>query len=198
MSNQFWQDGRPQNGLTWEEFQEHFEIEAHTPPDESPNPGQTRYSPLNWKRSERVEKTYKMSDEARSAMLAITTPQLWMVITEGWCGDSAQSFPIIHRLANVNPLVEIRVILRDENLDILDAYLTDGKRGIPKLVAFNRDGEELFTWGPRPREAAELFRDGLAEGTPKSQVYEKLHLWYARDRGKAIEREFTELVRSSA
>lgn len=184
--------------MTWDEFQEHYEIEAHRPLDESPNPGLTRYTPLNWKRSERVEKTYKMSDEARSAMQLIRSPQLWMVITESWCADSAQSFPVIHRLAELNPLVEIRVILRNDNMDIMDAHLTDGKRAIPKLVAFNRDGDELFNWGPRPGTAAELFRNGLAEGTPKADVQKAMHLWYARDRGKTIERELIDLIKDSA
>ena len=37
--------------------------------------------------------------------------QLWMVITENWCGDSAQNLPYIARIASLNKKIELRIIL---------------------------------------------------------------------------------------
>jgi thiol-disulfide isomerase/thioredoxin len=113
-----------------------------------------------------------------------------MVLTEDWCGDSAQTLPFIACIAEENPHILLKILLRDENPDIMDLYLTNGKRAVPKLVAFDESGEELFVWGPRPQPAAEVFREGIAEGLPKKEVYPKLHLWYGRDRGKTVEKEF--------
>jgi hypothetical protein len=113
-----------------------------------------------------------------------------MVISEAWCGDSAQNLPYIAKIAECNPLINLRIILRDSNLDIMDLYLADGKsRSIPKLVAFDEDGNELFQWGARPKEAQELVTRLKNEGMEKEKFLEQLHLWYGRDRGRTLENE---------
>lgn len=152
------------------------------------------YTKLNYQRSLRIQKTYCPSEELKSALQTICEPQIWMVLTEDWCGDSAQTLPFIARMAEENPHITLRILSRDENLDIMDLYLTDGKRGVPKLVAFDESGEELFRWGPRPQPAAEVFREGINCGLPKKEVYPKLHLWYGRDRGRTVEKEFVEIL----
>jgi len=89
----------------------------------------------------------------------------------------------------------LRIILRDSNLDIMDLYLTDGKsRSIPKLVAFDEQGNELFQWGARPRQAQELVNRLRSEGMSKEIFLEQLHLWYGRDRGKSLESELKEII----
>lgn len=153
------------------------------------------YSRLNIKRSERIAKTYQVGEELRSILTRITEPQFWMVITEPWCGDSAQNLPYIAKMAEINPLIELKIVLRDENPDIMDLYLTNGTRSIPIFVAFDSDGNELFKWGPRPLEAVELVKKAKAEGKGKDQFIEELHLWYGRNRGKAIESEFISLLK---
>ena len=118
-----------------------------------------------------------------------------MVITEDWCGDSAQNLPYIASIAELNNNIDLRIVLRDENPDIMDHYLTNGiSRSIPILVAFNEAGEELFIWGPRPEEAQEVIDELKSSGAEKKDYMEKLHLWYARNRGKNIETKLDQLI----
>jgi hypothetical protein len=117
-----------------------------------------------------------------------------MVLTEPWCGDSAQCVPCLEKLAGSHPSIEIRFLLRDDNLEIMDRYLTDGKRGIPKLVAFDAQGTELYRWGPRPAEAQVVMDAALAEGLDKPARLEKLHLFYGRNRGRALDAEMVAVL----
>ena len=119
-----------------------------------------------------------------------------MVLSEDWCGDSAQTIPYLVKMADLNPNIELRILLRDKNLDIMDLYLTDGNRAIPKLVAFDYIGNELFTWGPRPYEARQLVNKAKAEGKPKEQFLQELHLWYGRNRGKNLEVEILNIMKN--
>lgn len=152
---------------------------------------------LNLQRSSRITRTYKISDELKNIINEISEPQIWMVITENWCGDSAQNLPYIAAIAGENILINLRVILRDLNPDIMDQCLTNGTRSIPKLIAFNNTGDELFRWGPRPKAAVNLINQWKEEGLEKSEWTEKLHSWYSRNKGVEIEKEFIELIASS-
>lgn len=193
---EFFREKRPHNGLDYKSFFASVEQTAAEVKDAVDVPERKAFTELNYKRSRRVHKTFTVSDELREAVENISGPQLWMVITEGWCGDSAQVLPIIDALAKLNPAITLRILLRDENLDIMDEYLSNGKRGIPKLVAFDSDGNELFTWGPRPKAAASLFRESLAKGNTKDDTYKQLHLWYGRNRGEEVARELMQLLNS--
>ena len=153
------------------------------------------YTKLNLKRMERADKTYNVGDELTGIIKNITIPQTWMIITEAWCGDSAQTLPYIVKMASLNPMIYLRIVLRDKNLDTMDEYLTAGTRSVPILVSFDLDGNELFKWGPRPLEAVELVKRAKSEGKTKDQFIEELHLWYGRNRGKALESEFITLLR---
>jgi hypothetical protein len=153
-----------------------------------------RYLPLNLQRTNRIESTYTPSSKVRAAARAIQSLQLWMVLTEPWCGDSAQNLSYITKIAACSAAIDLRILLRDQNQDIMEAYLTNGTRSIPKLVAFDAQGRELFRWGPRPQPAAELFSRLRESGGPSEDVRRKLHLWYARNRGRALEEEFLALL----
>ncbi len=148
---------------------------------------------LNW-RFLRIYQSFTVSSELNRAVAAIQYPQAWMVITEPWCGDSSQLLPIIARIAACNLLIRLDFVLRDEHPEIMDAYLTNGKRSIPKVVASNRNGEEIFRWGPRPRAAQKLFESALKEGTSTHEAVRRLHLFYAKDKGRATDMEFLELL----
>jgi len=136
------------------------------------------YTKYNWKRAAMVESKYKASEALAEAMRSINEPQLWMVITDDWCGDSAFTLPAIARAASLSDHVTLRILRRDDHLDIMDQYLTNGSRSIPKLVAFSSDGEELFTWGPRPVAAKRLRERLIAEGKEGMEVVEPIVAWY--------------------
>jgi hypothetical protein len=77
----------------------------------------------------------------------------------------------------------------------MDLYLTNGTKSIPRLVVFDIEGNELFTWGPRPKVLQSLIHQWKREGIVRPELYEKLHLWYSRDKGKEIEAEITEILK---
>ncbi len=150
---------------------------------------------LNLQRSNRIYRTYIVSEELKKSVLNIDSPLIWMVITEDWCGDSAQNLPYISKIAEINPLIELKIILRDSNLDIMDLYLTDGKsRSIPKLVVFDKEGNEVFLWGPRPKNAQKKVEDGKRSGLTKDEYLANLHSWYTENKGRDLEDEFFELL----
>ena len=196
MMFKFFEEKRPHNGMTYEEYKNYFEAlinsEQSSEADEA-SKERHEYTKLNFQRSQRIEKSYNVSRELKNAVENMKEKQLWMVITESWCGDSAQTLPYIGKIAALNSNIDLRILLRDENPDIMDIYLTNGTRSIPKLVAFDENGNQLFEWGPRPKEAQRLIDQWKGEGIVKPELYEKLHLWYGRNRGKELEEEFLEI-----
>jgi len=197
MAKQFFLDGRPHNGKSYPEYMDMFKNEIDTTNIDKLDKSSRElfeYKKLNFQRSKRIENSYIIAPKLNQVIGMISGRQLWMVLAESWCGDSAQNLPYIAKIAEVNPNINLRIILRDTNLDIMDEYLTNGSRIIPKLVAFDYDGIELFTWGPRPKEAQELILKWKNEGIVKPELYEKLHLWYGKNRGKSIENEFINIL----
>lgn len=200
MPNQFFLKKRPHNGLTYDEYMEVFAAKVNSTKADITKDTIDEYEKLklNLHRSLRIQKSYSVNTELIEIIKEIDKPQIWMVITEDWCGDSAQTIPYINKIASHNSLIEVRILLRDENTDIIDHYLTNETRSIPKLVAFDTDGNELFTWGPRPKEAVELIKKSKSEGKTKDQFIAELHLWYAKDKGQSLEKEFINLLQSIA
>lgn len=111
-----------------------------------------------------------------------------LVIAEDWCGDASNTVPIIARMVDQIPGLELRIIMRDQHPEVMDQYLTNGSRSIPIVIALDESFEEVGHWGPRP---SELQTWVLANrGTmPKAEFYPKVRQWYARDRGETTIRE---------
>jgi len=153
------------------------------------------YTDLNNARMDKWDKRYELSDELKAALDQLEHQEDWVVLSEGWCGDAAHALPFMAKAAQYSDKVRLKILLRDENLDLMDQYLTNGGRAIPKLIRFNvENGDEMGTWGPRPKPAQQIHLDGKAEGRPKAEVTIDLQKWYARDRGATIDKELTELI----
>lgn len=197
---EFFKDSIPQNGLTYDEFVSQTKFKLDNTNNDNLNDEEKyifNYTKLNYHRMLRIDKTYKVSEEIVELVSQIKNYQLWMVLTEDWCGDSAQNLPYINKIASLNSNIHLRILERDKHLEIMDQYLTNGKsRSIPKLVAFDINGNELFIWGPRPNEAQEYLNSLNNLNLPKDEIIEKLHLWYSQNKGKALEKEFIELLKT--
>jgi uncharacterized pyridoxamine 5'-phosphate oxidase family protein len=141
---------------------------------------------LNLHRMTRIEKHYCISNDLKNLIYQIKRNQIWMIISETWCGDSAQNIPFIAKIVELNPKINLKIILRDENPEIMDLYLTDRSRSIPILVAYDEMGKEIFRWGSRPQEAQKLIDELKSKGLERPIILEKLHLWYGRNRGKIL------------
>ena len=154
------------------------------------------YTKLNAQRSKRVTKTLKLDEGLKQLILQINTPQTWLLITETWCGDAANSIPVILTLARLNPLIDIKVVFRDENPELMDQFLTNGGRSIPKLIALDQNLNVLFDWGPRPSEAQELFYNwrNAENKTPYEQFHIDIQKWYNSDLGYSIQSELKKLI----
>lgn len=152
---------------------------------------------INLVRINRLIKTYKVSDELQNKLEKLSNPMDWYLFSEGWCGDSAQSLPLINEIAGSSKYIYLHIILRDDNPELMNEYLTNGSASVPKLVAFDRaSGQELFTWGARPKAIEEMVLDYKKKYTlnNKEEFIKNLHLWYARDKGKALEDDFINLL----
>ena len=158
------------------------------------------YTRMCLQRMNRWNKTSKVSAKMTQLMESIQEPQIWLVITEAWCGDGAQSIPYLAKLAELNPKIKLRIIMRDEYPEIMDAYLTNGARSIPKLVAFTEDLKvELFTWGPKPLYLMNRHKEYKhdSKGLSYSGFLEEIHLWYAKNKNQDLETELFPLIQAS-
>lgn len=156
------------------------------------------FTKLNLARMKRIYKTMKVESGLRVLLEKISTPQKWYVITEAWCGDSAQSLPAIARLAELNNNIDLNIIMRDYNTEIMQKYLSNGSASIPKLFALDSQGNELFSWGPRPAEAQTILLNWKAnpDGRTWVQFETELHSWYAKDKTHSLQNEFYEILKN--
>jgi len=158
------------------------------------------YTRMCLQRMVRWNKTSKVSEELKQLLLQVNQSQVWLIITEAWCGDGAQSIPHLAKLADLNPLIMLKIVLRDEHPDLMDAYLTNGARSIPKLVAMTADLQvELFTWGAKPKYLLDrhaAFKQN-SEGRTYPEFLEEIHLWYAKNKHKDLESEIYPLISST-
>jgi len=120
---------------------------------------------------------------------------IWLIITEGWCGDAAQNIPVIEKIASESVNIETRYVLRDENPELIDQFLSEGARSIPKLVSMDADTLEVIgSWGARPAAAQVLFHELKRQGVAKPLIMENLQRWYNDDRSGSIQNEFAQLI----
>jgi len=154
------------------------------------------YAQLNFQRMRRVFKTTEISKSLQAAVSGIKDPEYWVIITEGWCGDAAQSIPVFAKMAASNDNIHIKILLRDENPEVMDAYLTNGSRSIPKVVSLDANTfNEKWQWGPRPQPMQEMM---IAYKNDPDMDYatfsEALHLAYARDKTQTLQKELENLI----
>ena len=162
-----------------------------------PNPSESYfgYSKLNLQRISRIRKTVKLTDELKAAIGSVSKKQIWLVITESWCGDAAQSIPVFEAAAELSEAVEIRYVLRDENVELIDQFLTNGGRAIPIVLVLDRDsGALVATWGARPKEAQRYFLEMREADLPGAEISENLQRWYNKDKQRLIQKELTNVL----
>jgi hypothetical protein len=196
----FFDDGRPHEGLSYDDYLADWRARKDAEPSGTPDKEERKlrhYLQYNYERSERVHARYEPSAGLRDALDSIDEPQLWMVLTEPWCGDSAFCLPVLAEAARLSEQVALRILPRDEHLDIMDQYLTGGSRSIPKLVAFAEDdGREVFRWGPRPDGAQERFDDEARKTDNKEDIVKGLLEHYEEGGWQAVDGELAEAIAS--
>ncbi len=170
-------------------------IHENTPLAEAEQVPLFKYYALNHQRSTRIYNQYVVTDALLRAIDALPAKVQWLVITEPWCGDSAQNLPVIAKVADAsNGKIDLRIVYRDTNLDLIDQFLTNGGRSIPKLLQLNEQGELTATWGPRPAAAQQLVADLRAANIPHDDYIATVHKWYADNKAADISNDILELL----
>jgi len=155
----------------------------------------TNYSRLNDRRMKRLDKTIKISEEVMLAFQKLKQPQTWLLLTEGWCGDAAQNIPVLNKIAEATEQIDLKIVLRDEHLPLMDLFLTNGGRSIPKLIALDKDNNVIDSWGPRPTTAIKMAADYKEKNGALDLVFkEDLQVWYNKDKGKSVQEDFVNLI----
>ena len=165
------------------------------------------YTKMNVSRMNRLDRKTVLLPEVESFLQNIAKPQIWLVLTEGWCGDAAQILPVMNKMAESSSLVELQVIFRDQHLEVMDAFLTNGARSIPKLLVLDSSTHEvLMSWGPRPSEAQQLMLDAkdkvrtIEDKTEQkaywNEVKTDLQRWYNKDKTQKTQLEIVEALKN--
>ncbi len=153
------------------------------------------YSKMNVQRMNRIDKHVQLLPQLVEILHAIKQPMVWLVLTEAWCGDAAQNLPIFAKIAEIQPLIQLRFILRDEHPEIMDLFLTRNTRSIPKLIAMTSDTlKVLGHWGPRPAEADALVQSLKSAGMAHDDYVLEVHKWYGSNKTIALQNELIALI----
>ncbi len=157
------------------------------------------YIKMNDQRMKRLDKTLTVPEEIETFLKELKQPILWIVLSEGWCGDAAQALPVINKMAELSDAIELKIVLRDENEALMNQFLTNGGKAIPKLLFVNPETfDVLADWGPRPKEAVQLMIDLKAKfGSITDEVKEELQKWYNTDKGISAQNEIVHILKNS-
>jgi thiol-disulfide isomerase/thioredoxin len=187
----------PMDYSTYRETVDKLYAEGRASSTEPGDEHMLHYVQLNVTRMRRLDKTTKLSDESLQSLANLDKNLLWVVVTEGWCGDASQIVPVIELLAqHSGGKIKTQYYFRDENLPLIDQFLTNGGRAIPKVISLNPDTMEVVgSWGPRPEDAQALvneYKKAIAEAPGSvsfDEVKEQLQRWYNEDKTMSTQRE---------
>lgn len=189
------------DGMTYQEYRSLIDglLLQHktTGPDDSD--AMLHYTKMNVQRMSRVDKTVKLNADFLDVLSTVKSKYRFLVISEGWCGDAAQIVPVFDKIATTfADKFDLRFVLRDKNLPLIDAHLTNGGRAIPVLLILDEKGDVVKKWAPRPDVLQELLATWKKETTDMMEIAEKLHGWYAKDKTQSTQQELLEIFKNIA
>lgn len=156
------------------------------------------FSILNDKRMDRLDKTLKISTETQNSLENLSKAYTFLAITEGWCGDAAQILPIINKVAEASNKIDFKIVLRDENEDLMNQFLTNGSKSIPKILILDQENNLVDSWGPRPAVATKMVVDYKAQNGSIDEEFKKnLQVWYNNDKGNNTQNELLSLLHAN-
>jgi hypothetical protein len=186
-------------GLTYQDYRDLIDklLKAGKTTGDDVTEAMLHYSKMNVHRMARVDKTISLTEEFLHVLANTNKKYRLLVISEGWCGDAAQIVPLFDKIVKAAPdHFQLRLVLRDQHPELIDAHLTNGGRAIPVLLILDEEGKVLNKWGPRPALLMPLLADWRKEEADMMLVAEKLHGWYAKDKTLSTQQELTEIFRA--
>ncbi|HSD13921.1 MAG TPA: thioredoxin family protein [Flavobacterium sp.] len=154
------------------------------------------YSNLNEVRMNRLDKTIVVPEEIKAQLGKLNKKYIWLVLAEGWCGDAAQLLPVMNKMDEVADNIDFHVVFRDENDSLMQEFLTNGARSIPKLIIVNSENHDvLAAWGARPEGATRLIKEFKAKfGVVNETAKAELQKWYLKDKGLSTMEEISKIM----
>lgn len=179
------------NMINWYEYLSSFEDILNRKLTKKPydNEAYIEYVKLNKSRMNRWLRTGLLKGSTQQTIEKIREVQNWYIITEPWCGDAAHSVPFIYLLSELNQNIKLTLILRDSEPEWIERYLTNGSRSIPKLIVRNNYDEDLFTWGPRPKECQLLISELKKQQISDEDIKTRAQEWYNKNKGISLQEE---------
>lgn len=155
------------------------------------------FTRLNVERTKRLEKTTVINEELKNEIKKINHPLIFLFIAEAWCGDVSQNLPVIKKIACLNPLIKLKIILRDENENIMNEFLTNGGKAIPICLIIDEVNLDVIAkWGPRPAPAQEIVKENKkSKLISHDELTKNIQLWYAKDKTQSIQNELLNLLK---
>ncbi len=152
------------------------------------------YVKLNNSRLNRWNKKLEIPQDKLEIFSKINTPQTWILIVEHWCGDAANMAPVINKIAESNENITLDIQLRDSEPFLINQYLTNGGKSVPKLIVRDENGKDLFTWGPRPAQCQAMVMKNKDSDMTTQEKKHAIQLWYNVDKGQSAFNELAALV----
>lgn len=178
-------------GLNYPDYLQKIKTQLQDLEKSGDEKGYAKYYSINLKRIERLDKSFQLSDEQKARLKSVSRSFKLLIISEGWCGDAAQSMPVVNAMMDELG-IEQRIVFRDENPALMDNYLTDGARSIPVYIGVDDDGNEIFRFGPRPEQGMEMLKKHKEnpEAYTDDEFHKDLQIWYNQDKGESTFNEF--------
>lgn len=189
--------GYLEKGISYVQYLEKVETQMNQMQAKGDPKGYVQYYSLGLTRMERWNKTFKLSEEQKSLLKNITPDFQVLTISEGWCGDASQILPIVELIFQELG-VEHKIVFRDENPELMDEFLTEGARSIPIIIGVDKEGNEIFRFGPRPSYGMELLKKNKENPEEYSthQFHKDLQVFYNQDKGASIFNELLEKIQN--
>lgn len=175
-----------ENSFSYQQYLEHFKqlVSNKKSSGEQQSDELSNYTKLNQARVKRLTKTQTISDEVKDTLNQLSSKITFLVLTESWCGDAAQTIPVIHKVAEASDFIDLKLAYRDENMELMNQFLTNGNQAIPKLIILDSNQQVLSDWGPRPKTATQMVNNYKTEhGALDATFKEMLQNWYNKDKG---------------
>ncbi len=184
--------------MNYTEYKNLFDeiLNSSAPPAPYNDEAYLSYTKLNRSRMNRWDKQMQLDDGLVSAIRNEKAIRKWIIITEPWCGDAAHIVPFLVKLAEQGENISYEILLRDKEPFLIENYLTNGTRSIPKLIVRDENGKDIFTWGPRPAGAQKLVEELKATGADFEATKIALQNWYNEDKGSSVFSELKQLLKN--
>ena len=184
--------------ISFEQYNSLFESLVAEGKTTGPNQseGYVGFTKLNWSRYKRALKQVELSQQTRQVLSSLKESITLLIITEAWCGDASQVLPVIELISEAAPKITSKLVLRDEHEELMNQFLTNGGKSIPKVIVLDEEKNVLASWGPRPsvlqkQVVAYKTENPTATGMDVSGLVQK---WYNEDKGQTTQNEIISLI----